>query len=460
MSSGVLQAALAYAMWGLFPLYFQLVSAVAPLEIVLHRALWSLAFVLVLLAVLGRWTWLRDIARSPRTVGIFASSALLLCANWLVYVWAVNNGRVVESSLGYFITPLVNVLLGYFVLRERPRRAQWWALAIAAAGVLWLTLSTGSLPWVGLVLAASFGIYGLLRKTAPLGALEGLALETLLLAPPAAGLLAWRASHGGSALGGGDAALLGLLALAGPLTALPLLLFAAGARRLPMTTLGVLQYIGPTIQFALGVWLFHEPFAGARLAGFMLIWAALLIYTAEGWMSMRRQALREIPPHWQNREPASAEPAMHKVVVERQIEIARPIEVVRRQFVDMEHHCTGNVHPGLEVANLRPAGQGCTFTGRRRVLGLLQEDEIEVTSLPDGNSTLRSVAGTNAGLLITQMFEATGPQSTLVSIKVEMPVAGAMKLLRPLVQAGLARDTESALRQDKADLEQRYMLPA
>lgn len=293
MSSGVFQAGLAYALWGLFPLYFQLVSAVAPLEIVLDRALWSLAFVLVLLAVLRRWEWLRDILRHPRTLATFAASALLLSANWLVYVWAVNNGRVVDSSLGYFITPLINVVLGYFVLQERPRRAQWYALAIAAAGVLWLTFFAGSLPWVGLVLAATFGIYGLIRKTAPLGALEGLALETMLLAPLAAGVLAWRTVEVGSALSGGGAALLGLLALSGPLTVLPLLLFAAGARRIPMTTLGVLQYIGPTIQFALGVWLFHEPFAGPRLAGFALIWLALVIYTAEGWRSMRRRVLAE-----------------------------------------------------------------------------------------------------------------------------------------------------------------------
>lgn len=151
---------------------------------------------------------------------------------------------------------------------------------------------------------------------------------------------------------------------------------------------------------------------------------------------------------------------MQKVVIERQIEIARPIEVVRRQFVDMDHHRTGNVHPDLKVANLRQDAEKCTFTGRRRVLGMLHEDEIEVRLLPDGNSTLRSVAGTNAGLLITQMFEATGLQSTRVSIKVEMPMRGAMKLLRPLVTFGLGRDTENALRQDKADLEQRYMLPA
>lgn len=291
MSTGVLQAGLAYALWGLLPLYFRFVSSVAPLEIVLHRALWSLAFVFVLLAVLRRWAWLRDIARRPRTLAAFALSALLLSGNWLVYVWAVNNGRVVDASLGYFITPLVNVLLGYFVLHERPRPAQWCALAIAAAGVLWLALFAGALPWVGLVLAATFGLYGLMRKTAPLGALEGLALETLLLAPFAAGLLAWRTAQVGSAAGD-DAALLGLLALSGPVTALPLLLFAAGARRIPMTTLGVLQYIGPTIQFALGVWLFHEPFAGPRLAGFALIWLALVVYTAESWVALRRPMIR------------------------------------------------------------------------------------------------------------------------------------------------------------------------
>lgn len=287
MSTGVLQAASAYAIWGLFPLYFQAVAAVSPLDIVLHRALWSLAFLLVVLALLRRWTWLRDVVRRPRTLATFALSALLLSANWLVYVWAVNNGRVVDASLGYFITPLVNVLLGYFVLKERLRPAQWCALTMAAAGVMWLTFYAGALPWVGLILAATFGTYGLMRKTAPLGALEGLTLETLLIAPLAIGLLAWRTSQGtGSALDL-DTTMLVLLALSGPLTALPLLLFAAGARRIPMATLGVLQYIGPTIQFALGVWLFHEPFAGPRLAGFVLIWLALVIYTAESWRSIR-----------------------------------------------------------------------------------------------------------------------------------------------------------------------------
>jgi chloramphenicol-sensitive protein RarD len=273
-------------MWGLMPLYFHLVSAVAPLDIVLHRSLWSLAFVLLLLAALRRWTWLKEIARHPATLRTFSLSALLLSANWLVYVWAVNDGRVVEASLGYFITPLVNVLLGYFVLRERPRRVQQYALAIAAFGVLWLAAFAGSFPWAGLFLAVSFGVYGLMRKTAALGAIEGLALETLLLAPLAAGVLAWRMAQGAGAVQAGPS-VLALLALAGPATALPLLLFAAGARRIPLTTLGLLQYISPTLQFALGVWLFHEPFTGPRLAGFLFIWTALAIYTGEGLLAMR-----------------------------------------------------------------------------------------------------------------------------------------------------------------------------
>lgn len=289
MPSGTLYAASAYAMWGLFPFYFKQLAAVGALEIVLHRSVWSLAFVLLLLAALQRWGWLVELRGRPKRLGLFALSALLLSCNWLVYVWAVNHDRVIDSSLGYFITPLVNVLLGYFVLHERPSAAQWIALAVAGAGVLWLTLAAGQWPWIGLVLAGCFGLYGLLRKTAPLGALEGLALETLVLAPFALALLGWAAWQGASAFSLADSALVGWLVLSGPLTALPLLLFAAGARRISMTTLGVLQYIGPTIQFLLGVWVFHEPFGGARLAGFALIWLALAIYSLEGWRRFTRR---------------------------------------------------------------------------------------------------------------------------------------------------------------------------
>jgi len=290
MNPGLLYAALAYALWGLFPLYFRQIAAVSSFEIVVQRCVWALVVLVIALTVMRRWSWLARVMRQPRQLAQFALSALLLSANWLVYVWAVNHERVIDASLGYFITPLVNVLLGYVVLQERLRRAQVAAVALAGLGVLWLTVQAGQLPWIGLVLAASFGSYGLLRKTASLGALEGLALETLILAPLVIPLLLWITSQGGGALTSGDPALIAWLLLAGPLTVVPLLLFAAGARRITMATLGLLQYIGPTIQFGLGVWLFHEPFSGARLVGFALIWLALAIYSAESWWMARRRA--------------------------------------------------------------------------------------------------------------------------------------------------------------------------
>ena len=287
MHRGIASAAAAYVLWGLFPLYFRELAAVPPTEVLVHRVLWSALFVLIVLAWRGQWRWIGLVARQPRVLGAFAATALLLSANWLTYIWAVNNGHVVDSSLGYFITPLVNVLLGYTVLGERPRRAQWVALALAGAGVAWLTWQVGKLPWIALVLAATFGCYGLLRKIAVLGALEGLALETLWLLPFAtlAAALWWGA--GSASLPPPDLGTALWLIGIGPVTAVPLLLFAAGARRISMTTLGLLQYLGPTIQFGLGVWVFQEPFAANRLVGFGLIWTALALYSADGWRSMR-----------------------------------------------------------------------------------------------------------------------------------------------------------------------------
>ena len=206
-------------------------------------------------------------------------------------MYAVQSGQVVEASLGYFINPIVNVLLGVLVLHERLNRVQWTAVALAGAGVLWLALLAGRPPWIALALAGSFGLYGLMRKTAPLGALEGLALETLLLAPLVLPLLIWWSLSGHGAMGHGDWALDAWLVAAGRLTALPLLLFAAGARRLPLATVGLLQYIGPTIQLGLGVWVFHEPFDRAQLLGFALIWTALLVYSMDGWRRSRIAAL-------------------------------------------------------------------------------------------------------------------------------------------------------------------------
>ena len=287
MQSGLVYAALAFVWWGLFPLYFRLVTTVPAPEILAHRVDWCLLCLAALLTGRRQWGWLRQVLRQPRVLAAFIASALLIGANWLAYIWAVNHGHVIEASLGYFITPLVNVLLGVTLLHERLRRLQWLALAVAAAGVLWLTVQAGQPPWIALALAISFGGYGLLRKIAVLGALEGLTLETLLLAPLALLVLGIAASQGTASFPAPDVLTnLWIIAL-GPITAVPLLLFAAGARRLSMATLGIVQYLGPTIQFLLGVSVFGEPFSGARFVGFAGIWLALVIYTLDGWRISR-----------------------------------------------------------------------------------------------------------------------------------------------------------------------------
>ncbi len=283
MPAGIACATLAYVAWGLFPLYFHALAAVPPGEVLLHRVCWSLAFLGLILAGRRQWAWLGDALRRPAWLAAFGASALLLSCNWLTYIWAVGNGHVIDASLGYFITPLVNVLLGCTVLKERLRPLQWTAVALAAAGVLWLAWQAGRPPWIALLLASSFGAYGLMRKTAPLGALEGLTLETLMLAPPALAAMAWLSVRGDAVFPSPDAAVNGLLVGVGPVTAVPLLLFAAGARRIPMSTLGLLQYLSPSLQLGLGIWLFGEPFAPARAAGFAIIWGALLLYSVDSW---------------------------------------------------------------------------------------------------------------------------------------------------------------------------------
>ena len=290
MNPGIFFAGLAYVIWGLFPLYFKQVAAVPAMEVVAHRTVWSLVIVLGILTVMRRWAWLKPVVRQPKVLGIFVMSAFFIACNWLVYVWSVQHHHVLDASLGYFINPLVNVALGFCFLHERPRRGQWLAVGLAALGVLWLTVQAGRLPWISLVLAGSFGMYGLLRKIAPLAALEGLAMETLVLAPVAAvALIIWTA-QGHSAFVTANPTEMSWLLLGGPLTAGTLLLFAAGARRIPMATLGLLQYVSPSLQFFLGVWLYKEPFDPARMLGFGLIWAALAVYSLEGlWMSRRPQ---------------------------------------------------------------------------------------------------------------------------------------------------------------------------
>lgn len=282
MRTGILSAALAFLCWGLFPIYFHALNEVPPLQILAHRVLWSLAFLLIVLAWRRQWRWLGQV-RQPRVFWSFVASAFLLSANWLVYIWSVNNGHVIEASLGYFINPLVNIMLGYLILKERLRPLQWTAIALAGLGVAWLTWQSGTVPWIALFLAASFGAYGLLRKTAALGALEGLSFETMVLFPIAAAYVVYLTLHGENTFvnTGSDTTRL-LLVAAGPITAIPLLLFASGARQIPLSILGLLQYLSPTIQFLLGVLLFKEAFTADRLVGFAMIWTALLLFAGEG----------------------------------------------------------------------------------------------------------------------------------------------------------------------------------
>ncbi|WP_426207772.1 EamA family transporter RarD [Massilia sp. TWP1-3-3] len=291
MRTGVISAGLAFLCWGLFPLYFHAISDVSPLQILIHRVLWSLLFLTIILTVRHQWKWLSELRRAPRVMASFAVSSVLLSGNWLLYIWAVNNGHVIDASLGYFINPLVNVMLGYLVLKERLRKGQWAAIGIAALGVLWLTWQAGHMPWIALALAASFGGYGLMRKTAKLGALEGLSFETMVLFPFALAYLVWLTLHDqNSFITTTSNTTRWLLVASGPITAIPLLLFASGARKIPLSVLGLLQYIGPTIQLSLGIFMFHEAFTAARLVGFALIWGALALYASEGLLMGRRKA--------------------------------------------------------------------------------------------------------------------------------------------------------------------------
>jgi len=291
MNKGIVYAAGAYILWGLLPLYWKALHDVPSTQIVAHRLVWSLVFVGLVLTARRNWGWLGKALHQPRVLLIFALSGALLTVNWLVYIWGVNAGFIVETSLGYFINPLVNVLLGYVFLKERLRPWQWGALAVALAGVLYLTFSYGAFPWIALTLAFSFGLYGLIRKTAALNSAEGLFVETAVLFLPALGFLLFHELRGTGALGHVDARTTLLLIGAGAVTSIPLILFAAGARRVTMTTLGLLQYIAPTMQFLIGVLIYGEPFGMGRVVGFGLIWLALVLYTSESLIVRRRQAL-------------------------------------------------------------------------------------------------------------------------------------------------------------------------
>ncbi len=289
MKKGVIYAAGAYILWGLFPLYWKNLDAVPALEILSHRIVWSLVFMLLLLTVRHNWAWLKPALHSKRTLLIFLLTGALLSVNWLTYIWGVNAGFIIETSLGYFINPLVSVLLGVVFLRERLRSGQWLAIAIAAVGVLYLTVSYGALPWISLVLAFSFGSYGLLRKIAPLGSQEGLTLETAWMFIPAFLYLLFVQGQGTAAFLHSDLKTTLMLGLAGVATAVPLLLFASGARLIPLSIVGLLQYIAPTIQFLIGVFVYHEAFTQTRFIGFSIVWMALIIFTAELFMHNKKR---------------------------------------------------------------------------------------------------------------------------------------------------------------------------
>jgi len=289
MRKGIICAISAYFVWGLLPLYLKMMQHIAPLEILLHRMLWSLVFLMIVLACKRHFSWIKTLVKNPKIILFFIASAISIALNWFVYIWSVNNNHVVDASLGYFLLPLVNVILGYFILNERLRIGQWCSVAIAALGVLWLAIDAGQIPWIAFVLASTFGIYGLLRKTAPLETLEGLSLETAILAPFALSWLIWMAKNNQSSfVEGGDITRL-LLVLAGPITAIPLLFFAAAARRIPLYLLGFLQYIGPTLQMLLGVFLWHESFALSKIIGFAIVWSALVLFSIESLWFIKRK---------------------------------------------------------------------------------------------------------------------------------------------------------------------------
>lgn len=289
---GYLYGLAAYGLWGLFPLYFKLLQPSGPVEILAHRIVWSVAFVALVLLVIRRWGFLRSLLRRPRAMLGIAAASAIIAVNWGTYIYGVNTDRVVETSLGYFINPLVTVLLGVLVLRERLRGWQWVAVGLGAVAVAVLTIDYGRLPYIALILAGSFAAYGLLKKTLGLPAVQGLFVETVLLAAPALGFLWWLSRQGTATVGQSGTGHTVLVLAAGAVTAVPLLLFAGAANRIPLTALGILQYVAPVIQFALGVFVFAEPMPPARLAGFTLVWAALIIFTAEAVRHLRRTRAR------------------------------------------------------------------------------------------------------------------------------------------------------------------------
>lgn len=285
---GVLYGIAAYVMWGLFPLYWPLLRPSGSVEIVAHRMVWSLGVVVVLLVGTRNWSWIRRLSR--RQVLLLAAGAALITVNWGTYIWGVNNGHVIETSLGYFVNPLVSVGLGVVLLKERLRPLQWVAVGIGAVAVLGLAVDYGRPPWIALTLAVSFGFYGLVKKTAGVGAVESLTVETAVLFLPALGVILALQASGEATFGSAGALHVVLLVGTGVATAVPLLCFGAAANRVPLSTVGLLQYIAPVMQFILGIAVFREPMPLSRLAGFVLVWTALVLLTYDMLRNRHRAA--------------------------------------------------------------------------------------------------------------------------------------------------------------------------
>lgn len=284
---GLLYVFGAYAIWGFFPIYFKFLHAVPAIQIVAHRISWSFLILFLLVSLRGQLKNIRKVL-TPKIIMLYIGAGVLLSINWLTYVWGVNAGFVVETSLGYFINPLVSVFLGVVILREKLRPMQWIPITLAGIGVLYLTIQHGSIPWIALVLAFSFGTYGLLKKIGPLKSLPGLTLETAGVFIPALGFLIFSEFQQTGAFGHMNAITTFLLIFSGLVTAIPLILFASGAPLVPLSTIGLLQYIAPTLQFLIGVFIYKEPFSYHQLIGFSIIWLALIIFSIEGLNARRR----------------------------------------------------------------------------------------------------------------------------------------------------------------------------
>ncbi len=278
--TGLIFGVSAYVLWGLFPLYWPLLEPAGALEIVGHRAVWSLAFCVIALTITKAIKPALATMRRPKVFVKLLAATALISINWIVYIWATNNGHVVEASLGYYINPIIMIAIGIILLKEKMRKLQWASVSIAALGVLVLTIDYGRLPWVALALALSWGTYGFIKKQLGLGALEGLGIETAIAAPFYLAYLAWIGVEGGGHFGSGIGLTL-LLIGSGVVTAIPLLLFNGAGNRLPYTVIGLLQFITPTLQFSIGVWVRHEAMPTARWAGFLIIWAALVVLATD-----------------------------------------------------------------------------------------------------------------------------------------------------------------------------------